>query len=59
MKTYADDFDGDGCTDILWYAPLSDTSELWRCVPDARDFACEDAVATPRLAYPIGLGGSY
>jgi hypothetical protein len=56
---YADDFDGDGCTDILWYSPLSDASELWRCLPQARDFGCEDSVPTPTLAYPIGLGGSY
>lgn len=56
---YADDFDGDGCTDILWYAPLADESELWRCLPQSRDFGCDGPVSTPRLAWPIGLGGPY
>lgn len=56
---YADDFDGDGCTDILWYSPLSEASDLWRCLPQARDFDCEAPVAAPRLSWPIGLGGPY
>ncbi|PRP96515.1 FG-GAP repeat protein [Enhygromyxa salina] len=58
---YVADFDGDGCSDILWYKPDNPKHEspLWRCVPNQRDFVCEPPVTTPTSAYPVGFGGAY
>jgi hypothetical protein len=58
---YPADFDGDGCTDILWYRADSPTSEspLWRCQPETRTFGCDEPVSHPENGYPIGYGGAY
>ena len=55
------DFDGDGCSDILWYDPTAedDRSPIWRCLPGEQDFACDAPEAHPDDAYPLGYGGAY
>jgi hypothetical protein len=52
---YVGDFDADGCHDIAWFDATSDTLHVWRCLPGARDFDCEDAMATPPNAAPVGV----
>lgn len=58
---YVADFDGDGCSDILWYRPDDPQrrSPLWRCVPAQREFVCDPPVVTPEHGYPVGYGGAY
>ncbi|WP_172302098.1 FG-GAP-like repeat-containing protein [Pseudenhygromyxa sp. WMMC2535] len=58
---YVDDFDDDGCADILWFRPdaLDGLSPLWRCLPGEKDFTCDEPVAHPAEAYPVGWGGAY
>ncbi|NJK31312.1 MAG: hypothetical protein HC927_02230 [Deltaproteobacteria bacterium] len=58
---FVEDFDADGCSDILWIdttRPMGQ-SFFWRCIPGARNFACEGPIDVPENAYPVGLGGSY
>ena len=49
------DFNGDDCTDILWFAPHDTTSPLWRSTCDG-DFVEDEAVTHPTGAYPVGYG---
>jgi hypothetical protein len=58
---YPADFDGDGCTDILWYRPDSPTDEspIWRCQPQTRTFECDEPSSPPENGYPVGHGGAY
>lgn len=51
------DFDGDGCSDILWYAPEQSSSRTWRS-DCAGDFIEDPPIATPR-AYPLGHGSGH
>ncbi len=54
---YVGDFDGNGCEDILWFAPHQTTSPLWRakCDPTtAADFVVQAEVMHPQAAYPAG-----
>ena len=53
---YTEDFDGDGCTDILWYDPVApnNPSPVWRCLPETKTFSCSDQLPTPKAAYPVG-----
>lgn len=59
---YVEDFDGDGCTDILWYDPVGpdNGSPLWRCIPNEQDFECGEQLPAPKSAFPIGFAtGGY
>lgn len=51
------DFDGDGCSDILWHNPAHPEREspIWRCVGDGT-FACDTPVQAPADSFPIGSG---
>ena len=48
------DFDGDGCGDLLWFAPTQSTSELWR--GDCFGGFVRSSVEHPLDAYPLGYG---
>lgn len=48
------DFDADGCTDILWFAPHLTTSLLWRSHCDGG--FTETSLEHPPEAYPLGFG---
>jgi hypothetical protein len=48
------DFDADGCTDILWFAPHQPTSSLWHSNCDTT--FRETFVQHPTGAYPLGYG---
>lgn len=48
------DFDGDGCTDILWFAPHQAMSQLWHSNCDTTFRTT--AVQHPTDAYPLGYG---
>lgn len=52
---YVGDFDADGCHDIGWFDATEDALYVWRCLPGARDFDCEDAMATPPSSAPVGV----
>lgn len=52
---YVGDFDGDGCHDIAWFDAPADSLHVWRCLPGERDFACEEAMATPPSSAPVGV----
>jgi hypothetical protein len=56
---YVGDFDADGCHDIAWFDAVDDTLHVWRCLPGARDFDCEAAMATPPGAAPVGVHWGY
>ena len=54
---YVGDFDGNGCEDILWFAPHQTTSPLWRAKCDDTvlvDFVVQAEVTHPQDAYPAG-----
>lgn len=50
------DFDGDGCTDILWFAPHASSSLLWRSRCNDTATFVMTAVEHPDSAYPLGFG---
>jgi hypothetical protein len=52
---YVGDFDADGCHDIAWFDAVGDTLNVWRCLPDSRDFACGVPIPTPANAAPVGM----
>jgi hypothetical protein len=52
---YVGDFDADGCHDIAWFDATEDALHVWRCLQGARDFDCEDAMATPPGSAPVGV----
>jgi len=59
FSPYVGDFDGDGCEDILWFAPHEAHSPLWRarCTtpPDVSEgFDAQPAQTHPPMAYPVG-----
>jgi hypothetical protein len=59
---YVEDFDGDGCTDIFWYDPIvpGNPSPVWRCLPEQKDFSCDEHADAPKVGYPIGFAtGGY
>ncbi|NJK32031.1 MAG: hypothetical protein HC927_06190 [Deltaproteobacteria bacterium] len=49
------DFDGDGCTDVLWYDPTDSPSSVWRS-DCAGDFTDQPLVQAPPESFPIGYG---
>jgi hypothetical protein len=49
------DFDGDGCTDILWFTPHLPTSQLWQSQCDSSSFL-QTTVTPPVDSYPLGYG---
>jgi len=49
------DFDGDGCTDILWFTPHLPTSQLWQSQCNNSSFL-QTAVSPPAGSYPLGYG---
>jgi hypothetical protein len=59
---FARDFNGDGCTDILWFAPHQATSPVWRAhcdlsqTPGFYGFFEDGQVTHPPDAYPVGYG---
>lgn len=52
---YVGDFDADGCHDIGWFDATEDALYVWRCLPGARDFDCEEAMVTPPSSAPVGV----
>ncbi|MFO7565015.1 MAG: hypothetical protein R6X02_20385 [Enhygromyxa sp.] len=48
------DFDGDGCTDILWFSPHLASSLLWHSLCNGA--FVESSVIHPDSAYPLGFG---
>ncbi len=59
FSPYVGDFDGDGCEDILWFAPHQALSPLWRArcttataVPEGFDLQLDQS--HPQFAYPVG-----
>jgi len=52
---YVGDFDADGCHDIGWFDATEAVLYVWRCLPRARDFDCEEAMATPPSSAPVGV----
>jgi hypothetical protein len=52
---FARDFNHDGCTDILWFAPHEGLSPVWRADCNG-NFIVEPGVLHPTGAYPVGYG---
>lgn len=52
---YVGDFDADGCHDIGWFDATDDALYVWRCLPGARDFDCEETMTTPPSSAPVGV----